>query len=311
MGLETIIGTLMSFRVLNTPSLALLLLVTSSAARAQSLPPGFLVRPAPSATAPPIAATIGGQIIDRPPAQPRPRSHWGVLVGIAPSWTTPTEWGRLFFEGIDSSRPMRFEGRDLRLGVVRARPLGFEWGLSYVRKSVSKDFEVPREAFSFGGTSFTPSETYTGIENIEISGVDSHVVIPAGHIGRRVQIGALLGGGIGSVPETAVNKLVEGPPFYATCQSSAVQLPNPPASGGCLQDLFGTFIPLAPGARSATTLAPFSDVSIMDPMWLFWRMQLAVDVMVAEPLKVRFAGGFNFPSAQYFGVDLVYLFNTR
>jgi hypothetical protein len=38
------------------------------------------------------------------------------------------------------------------------------------------------------------------------------------------------------------------------------------------------------------------------------KAQLAVDVQVAGPLKLRLAGGFNFPSAQYVGVDVVYLF---
>jgi hypothetical protein len=49
----------------------------------------------------------------------------------------------------------------------------------------------------------------------------------------------------------------------------------------------------------------------MDQVWLFMKTQLAVDVQVAGPLKLRVAGGFNFPSAQYVGVDVIYLFGTR
>ncbi len=257
------------------------------------------------------AGSAAAQIIDRPPAQPKPRAQWGVLVGVAPSWTTPAGWARLFFQDLDTSRTTRFEGRDLRLGVVRSRQLGFEWGLSYVRKSLNKDFELPMGGGSYGfnGQTFTPVNIYTGLENVEVTGFDSHVVIPAARIGRRVMIGALLAGGIGALPETAVTKTIEGPPFFECSGfNQGIPLANPPATNGCVQDNFnGVYLPLAPSARSASTTAPFTEISLTDQIWLFMRTQLAVDVMIARPLKVRFAGGLNFPSAQYFGVDLIYL----
>ncbi len=252
------------------------------------------------------AATASTQIIDRPPAQARPKARWGVLVGITPSWTTPAEWGQLFLQDLDTSRPTRFEGRDLRIGVVRSRQLGFEWGLSYVRKSVNKNFELPMYpgSVTFNEQTFPSIEHYTGIENVEVTGLDSHVVIPAGRIGRRVQIGALLAGGVGIMPETPVKLTIDGPPFYEC--GSFLPLVNPPATNGCVREN-SVNLPLTPGARSASTTTAFNEISPTDQIWLFMRTQIAVDVMITGPLKVRFAGGLNFPSAQYFGVDLVYL----
>jgi hypothetical protein len=70
-------------------------------------------------------------------------------------------------------------------------------------------------------------------------------------------------------------------------------------------------VPLTPGGRSGITTAPFSEVNITDQVWLLMRTQLAVDFMIAPPLKARVAGGFNFPSAQYFGFELIYVPGAR
>jgi hypothetical protein len=216
---------------------------------------------------------------------------------------------------VDPTRELTVEGRDLSVGVVRGRPLGFEFGINYVRKSINKNFVLPSENFASFGLPGTPvsTVTYTATENLEVTGVDSHVLIPAGRIGRRVQIGVLLGGGLGAVPTTTVRKTAEGPPFYAVCDQFSVggpPLANPPATGGCVPDEYGQSVPLVPGTRYGQVDQRFQDILPMSSVWLFMRTQIAADVQIAQPLKVRFAGGFNFPSAQYFGVDLVYLFMT-
>jgi hypothetical protein len=80
-----------------------------------------------------------GQIVDRPPAQPRPQSYWGVRVSVAPQWWTPDAWGKLFFENVDPARKFTMEGMDWSIGVVRARPLGIEFGVSMTKKTISQD----------------------------------------------------------------------------------------------------------------------------------------------------------------------------
>jgi hypothetical protein len=260
------------------------------------------------------AVAAPGQIVDRPPTQPRPQSHWGVRASVTPRWWTPDAWGRLFFESVDPDRAMSMEGMDWSIGFVRARPLGFEFGISMSKKTIREDYVIPRETFDFfGDGSGASTITFTGLENVEITGVESHVVIPAGRVGERVQIGVLLGGGLGTVPGANVLETVQGPPFFATCTNNVTGPPLTalPAAGGFVRDEFGGCVSVAPGSAAGTTTVRFKDhLSMMDQVWLFMKTQLAVDIQVAAPLKVRLAGGFNFPSAQYVGVDVVYLFGV-
>jgi hypothetical protein len=264
-----------------------------------------------AATLYPITASIAlAQIVDRPPAQPRAQSHWGVRASVTPRWWTPDAWGKLFLENVDPNRSITMEGNDWSIGIVRARPLGFEFGISVTKKTITEDYVIPHENFDFFSEGSISAVTYTGLDNVEITGVESHVVIPAGRIGERVQIGVLLGGGLGAVPTVGILETVEGPPFYATCTNgvTGVPLTTLPAGGGFVRDEYGQCLPVAPGSRAGTTTQRFRDIAAMDQVWLFMKTQLAVDFQVAGPLKLRAAGGFNFPSAQFIGVDVVYLF---
>jgi hypothetical protein len=210
---------------------------------------------------------------------------------------------------------MTMEGMDWSIGVVRGRPLGFEFGISLSKKTIKEDYVIPHESYDFSSdNSGSSTVTYTGLENVQITGVESHVLIPAGRVGERVQIGVLLGGGLGTVPSATVLATVQGPPFYATCVNGATGPPlaAAPANGGFVRGEFGDCVAVAPGSAAGTSTVRFKDhLSMMDQVWLFMKTQLAVDVQVAGPLKLRVAGGFNFPSAQYVGVDVIYLFGTR
>ena len=77
---------------------------------------------------------VAGQIVDRPTADLRPRFHWGLIGSFIPHWSTPAIVGDLFFESFASQQ---MSGRDVRVGVVRGRQLGFEMGVSFVRKTIS------------------------------------------------------------------------------------------------------------------------------------------------------------------------------
>jgi hypothetical protein len=262
----------------------------------------------------PAAAPLAlAQIVDRPPTQPQPQSHWGVRASFAPRWSTPDSWGRLLFN-VDSNRSPTMEGTDWSIGVVRARPLGFEFGISMIRKTIDQDYIIPDEyTAGFNNEQFVVAITNTGLENVEITGVESHVVIPAARIGERVLIGALLGGGLGTVPSADVRKTVEGPPFFASCTAASgfVPLMTPPAGGGFVRDSTGDCLAVPPGTRAGTTTTTFKDIWPTEQIWLFIKTQLAVDLQAAGPLKFRFAGGLNFPSAQYVGVEVIYLFGMR
>ncbi len=248
-----------------------------------------------------------GQIIDRPASAPL-RPVWGVTVGVSPLWWTPS-WGAYLFES--AAARMDFTGRDLRLGIVRGRPLGFEFGMSLVQKTFNRDFVIVQNDRAEFGTDF-PVVSYRGIDDVTVVAGDSHVLLPVKRIGNRAQLGVLLGGGLGFLPDTPIERRVEGPPFYASCPATSFgasgKLLDPPASGGFVYDF--QCLPVPAGSRAGATTEPVSTISASDTYWLLIRAMVAADVVVTTPLKVRFSGGFTYPGLG-FGVDLVYLVRAR
>ena len=259
----------------------------------------------PFAPPPSSALFNAAQIADRPTADLRSRFHWGVFGSVIPKWSVPGSMGNLFFE--DNTSP-KMEGRDLRIGIVRGRQLGFEMGGSFVRTTVTSVNVVSRDVTNAG---LHPTVTYTAPKPVHVTGVDAHIVIPIKKIGERVQLGILAGGGVAWVPETAIQAQIEGPPFYANA-TSTVPLSAPPASGGfvCCRYQSQELLPLVPGTRYGITEAALYHVSPTDKFWMLLRGQLAADFLLAPPLKLRLATGFNFPGIQALGVDVVYLFRT-
>jgi hypothetical protein len=277
-----------------------------------STPAPIFTLPANSLFSPPAPSTFNsratslfaaGQIADRPTTDLRPRFHWGVLGSFIPHWSIPGSMGNWFFE--DKNSP-KMSGRDFRVGVVRARQLGFEMGASLVRKTVSSLDVTFRDVTNSG---LYPTVIYSAPTDVDMTGVDLHLVIPFAQIGERVQLGILVGGGIAWLPDTPIQARIEGPPFYAAANSN-VALSSPPPTGGFVHWGFPQDVPLVPGTRYAITDATLYDVSPTDKIWMLLRGQLAADFLLAPPLKMRLAAGFHFPGTQALGVDVVYLFRT-
>ena len=248
------------------------------------------------------AAPTPSQIVDRPTGDLRPRFHWGLLGSVIPNWTTPGNTGRLFFDDVAS---VKMSGRDLRIGVVRARQVGFELGISFVRKTVSSFTIV--ETSEFEGDNVRV--TYTPLGDLRMTGVDSHVVIPIARLGERVQLGILAGGGFGWTHDRPIQKRIEGPPFYADADSF-VELSSPPATGGFVRDSFGERVPLVPNTTYGIASVSALENSPIDTLWPLLRGQFAADFLLARPLKLRLAAGYHYPGAQALGVDVIYLFST-
>ena len=196
-------------------------------------------------------------------------------------------------------------GRDFRIGVVRARQLGFELGVSLVRKTV--------RSFTIFETAQYPDDsarvTYTPLGDLRMTGVDSHVVIPIARIGERVQLGILGGGGFAWIHDRPIQKQIEGPPFYADADAF-IALNSPPATGGFVRDRLFQPVPLVPNTTYGITSTTAFEISPTDYLWPLLRGQLAADFLLARPLKLRLAAGFHYPGAQALGVDVIYLFRT-
>jgi hypothetical protein len=272
-------------------------------------------RSSPSKMTPDPQASVApvGQVADRPQVLAPRQSFWGVLGGVTPRWWTPHRWGE-FFQDLVSDSPVAMGGRDFRIGITHGRPLGYEFGFSYVEKSLTR-FTFMREGvpLSLSTPTIQVSEgadiTLTQIDTVRMVGADFHAFIPIDRIGSRVQLGALLAIGLSHVPDTPIRKHIEGPPF-ASNPSNFVGLPTPPADGGFVIDDDGQAWPLLPGQTGLDLPATAPEISPLNTNFLLARAQVAADVLVARPFKLRFSAGFNYPGMQLFGIEAIYLFGT-
>ena len=143
-----------------------------------------------------------------------------------------------------------------------------------------------------------------------MTGADAHLIFPLARIGERVQLGILAGGGMAWLPATPIQARIEGPPFFADTSFTSPPLTSPPATGGFVRDRSCQPVPLVPGTQYAIADASLWDLSPTGNFWMLLRGQLAADFLVAPPLKIRVAGGVNYPGVQAIGIDAVYLFRT-
>ena len=234
-------------------------------------------------------------------------SYWGVLAGATPRWWTPDTWGGNF-----NDVPSNVEGREFRVGLTRGRPLGYEFGLSFVRKSMTEfSFERPGRFIPTqnGQAPIAAVITFSRIDPVQIPGAEFHAFIPIGRLGPRVQLGGLLGLGGAHVPSDPILKHVEGPPYLAT-ETSTIPLATLPAGGGFVVDDVSVPFPVAPGQTGVTVTTGASTISPLGRFMFLARAQIAADVLLAAPFKLRFSGGFNYPGAQLYGVEMVYMFGT-
>jgi hypothetical protein len=259
--------------------------------------------------------TTGAQVADQPQVIAPRRSYWGVLGGAAPFWFTP-HWSE-FFRNLTPEAPFTMKGRDFRIGLTKGRPLGKEFGISFVRKSWT-EFSFVREgrgAFVsspgsvLGVEPLAPRVTLSQIEPVQIPGLEFHSFVPIDKIGSRVQLGGLFGFGAARVPDAVIQKRIEGPPYLATA-TILDGFRTLPAAGGFVLDEDGQAFPVAPGQTGATATTGATEISPLGSFLLLARAQIAADVLVAAPFKIRFSAGFNYPGAQLFGIEAVYMFGT-
>ena len=65
------------------------------------------------------------------PTDPDPR-HWGVQISVSP-WRAGEK-----FRGLMDARDLDISGRSVRIGITRGRMRGSEWGVTFVRRSITE-----------------------------------------------------------------------------------------------------------------------------------------------------------------------------
>lgn len=112
-------------------------------------------------------------------------SRWGLQASFVPSWSVPEPAKDLF-----DAEVLTVEGSEIRVGVVRGRTLGGDWGISYVQKGL-KD----------GSFADSPDFTRT-TTGVTVRGIALDKFAPFGTIKERVQIGMIFGIGAGQASGT-------------------------------------------------------------------------------------------------------------
>jgi hypothetical protein len=208
-------------------------------------------------------------------------SRWGVGGALVPHWT--------FFEPLADVLDIETDmaGRELRVGIVRGSDRGGDWGVFYIRKDVNdgSTWQLHETACvqTAGDRRSCARGTYQVTRGASLEGVELYRFFPFGSIGRRVQIGATLGGGVGRVKGDA-DEFLE----HLEVSGSAVTL---------VSDRLGT-------VQFRDTFSPLEIMPI-------GRAELGVAVLAAPGLKLRLSGGVNFPGLHTIGVHVHYLFGSR
>lgn len=128
-------------------------------------------------------------------AQPR-RTYWGVEGSFTPKYRVP-DWQKVAFDA-DS---VDLSGLEFRVGFVRGRILGGDWGISFVQRSL-KD-ATAAVVHSAGDVSTTDGNSMRGVE--------IHRYTPFGTIKDRVQIGTTFGIGAAWLQGTIIRSVAGSP----------------------------------------------------------------------------------------------------
>jgi hypothetical protein len=226
-------------------------------------------------------------------AQPDDPTRWGVGVGFVPKFRISNGSGVLgklaevMYEQGDVGLDVK--GSDFRVGVVRGRRLKGEWGVSYIRRSFKDEStQGGVETSCFPGTQPNSQSCYTyGTEyfyndNVVLNGIEANRLFVLGTIKSVVQIGIDLGGGIGWMNGTAIQRRTE---------PVSGNFPPPPANTTIF---FPTIV--------TETEIPASTLVGVDPVPI-GRAELAVGFILGKNVKVRASGGMNVPGTHIFSIS--------
>ena len=220
---------------------------------------------------------------------------WGVNASYTTRWVTPKE-----FRWLIGAETVNLEGSDFRIGFVRGRVLGGEWGLSYVSQMVNpgsevglsrtfpEDVEIPScspEAFRAGDCGVF----YEANTGLRLRGFELHRFVPFVTFSERVQVGMNIAGGggwfRGTVSRRAVNR-----------KDAASGLPGE-FIGESATDVMGSELTLP---RRFDTPVPILNIDI------------AVAGIVAPGLKVRGGVGvYGFPGRRSIVASATYFFGAQ
>ena len=237
------------------------------------------------------------------PVPEEPRSFWGITGSFAPRWMVPSGFGKVLLEVDD----IDIFGSEFRIGIVRGRPEGGDWGISFVRKRINDGASVVRE-----NPPSTETTTYSATGGVWLTGAEVHTFLPFLRMGGRGQLGVVLAGGLSAKASGTAERRVTGPVFVDDPEQPDPGFIIPvPVGPGFIFDDQGRRVEVAPGETEAVDTVDATELygrASNTAHQVLGRVELAGAFTVRPDLKIRVSGGFNFPGTQVFSIDAIYFF---
>ena len=215
------------------------------------------------------------------PAAAQDETRWGLTGSFVPRWEF------LHFIEDAMERDVDLKGADLTIGIIRGRMLGGEWGVSFVQRRIDDDSVVmQQESLKCVARSGLPDVCARGAFHVTsdaaMSGVQVHRFFPLGTIAERVQIGAVLTGGVARLRGDAQEV------------REHLQVTLNPATGS-------TSVAVASESSTVDAREIFDDTGL-DEYIPIGGIEGAVAVLIGPALKLRVSSGASFPGFHTFSV---------
>jgi hypothetical protein len=217
-------------------------------------------------------------------AQDNP-SLWGVRVSFTPGWEISDTFGKMFFDPEDNGV---MKGTEFSIGFVRGSVRGGDWGVSFTRKpfdNASGTNRLDQDCFNQAQTICQPNHEVIRFQDVYLNAFEVHWFARLVNIGSRAQIGLNVGGGLG---------IMKGNIVTVTDRSEPTGFNQNGPTG------------FRPVHEEEVALAKDE----LLPYFPLGKVEVEGAVIVAPGLKVKIAGGMNFPGTSV-RVAAVYLFGAK
>jgi hypothetical protein len=252
-------------------------------------------------------------------AQSAGPSSWGVVGSFVPEWHVPSFLEAVaalhFSEDDISIEDQDLKGTEFRIGIARGRALSGDWGVSFVRRTFDDKTVsgINGSGCTGGGTGVVvlqcqDFESELTRNDVLLNGLEVHKFIPFVTISQRVQVGLNVGGGFGFMSGTVDAKEfqtsytctfppgvfpdfgsdVDGP--FSQCSNATISNVTTVQTGSSTDDVSRIL-------KSDSDLMPIGHVEI------------AAAVIAGPRLKIRIAGGLNYPGVNAVSITGVYFFS--
>ena len=250
-------------------------------------------------------------------AQTTPRSPWGVVGGIAPTWKNTSRVEPLAKLVFDERVVGILEGSEFRIGIARGRWRSGDWGVSFIRKRIDdREPTTVQDGRACLGTG-TPvgeplvmsCELLLSVRTpraLQMTGVEFHKYLAFVTIAERVQIGLNFAGGVAQGQGSTATEH-----FTTTysCTFSPGLFPDFSGDDPCGGGVKGPETSTSPVPGESE---PFVSLLNYDRNVIpIGKVEIAATLIVTPQVKVRVGGGLNYPGQTTISVTGIYFFGTN